>query len=369
MKRSILVCWTALIMFLSGCASVPDDVKTNNKTTENNCSEIEGEKITIEEALKDSSDIYNNDYQQIKIAPGLDLDFSNITGVTDYTLSPVAWDETDHRKVLDFFSGQGLYGKTVSEDSGTAIDGDWVQFSDGEHTITMDYAGFVAYNDESDTFSDSVICDSFKYGDAKCQEKNKLSNGEYSFNEVNEYISDLIKEWKTIDKHFDLVPAEIYVWETPSGSKAYDIFYAKESNGMKFDYELSTTMSENSNYMYLNVFVDTYGKISFWSNNNGIYSVDSSSKVEGNFYTLDDALKIVEKKFTPETDFTIYEIMLSYEMLYDSEEDVFTTKPCWKFNFDDNSGKDDLTHKMVRNVFVDITNGKLYDSYSDLASW
>lgn len=117
MKRSILFCWTALIMFLSGCASVPDDVKTNNKTTENNCSEIEGEKITIEEALKDSSDIYNNDYQQIKIAPGLDLDFSNITGVTDYTLSLVAWDETDHRKVLDFFSGQGLYGKTTSEDS------------------------------------------------------------------------------------------------------------------------------------------------------------------------------------------------------------------------------------------------------------
>ena len=56
-------------------------------------------------------------------------------------------------------------------------------------------------------------------------------------------------------------------------------------------------MGNNSNYMYLNVFVDTYGKISFWSNNNGICNVDDSSSISGTFYSLDDALKIIEERF------------------------------------------------------------------------
>ena len=81
------------------------------------------------EALENSSDIYNNDYKQIKIAEGPDLDFSGVSGVMDYTLSAAARNDDDMQKVLAFFNKEGLYGETVSKEQGTAIDGEWVQYS------------------------------------------------------------------------------------------------------------------------------------------------------------------------------------------------------------------------------------------------
>lgn len=124
-----LFIFTAFVMLLSGCASVPEDVKTNNKNTENNSCETDAVRSTLTEALENSSDIYNNDYKQIKIAEGPDLDFSGVSGVMDYTLSAAARNDDDMQKVLAFFNKEGLYGETVSKEQGTAIDGEWVQYS------------------------------------------------------------------------------------------------------------------------------------------------------------------------------------------------------------------------------------------------
>lgn len=152
-----LLIFTALVMLLLGCASVPEDVKTNNKNTENNSCETDAVRSTLTEALENSSDIYNNDYKQIKIAEGPDLDFSGVSGVMDYTLSAAAWNDDDIQKVLAFFNKEGLYGETVSKEQGTAIDGEWVQYSDGENTVTMDCTGYVAYDDNSSFSSDAVM--------------------------------------------------------------------------------------------------------------------------------------------------------------------------------------------------------------------
>lgn len=369
MNKIIIPLSIMVLAIFSSCAKVPDGVKTKNRSESVAFEEKETENFeTIENAVADSDKIYENDYGQIKIKPGLDLDFGNVSEVMEYSVSNVEWDEEDFEKVLDFFKSEGLFGETESTDSGTAFDGEWVEFSDGKSDITMDYFGFAAYS--ANIYSpDSVICDSFKYGDEKCDKKYKLKNGEYSFNEVNEYVNGLIEDWEALDGMLSYVPAEIFVWEDENGINSFDIFYAKQANGIKFNYELSSTLNDDASYIYLNVCVDSYGEISFWSTNNGIFELEKSSKVEGPFISLDDALKTVQKKFTPHTDFNVSEIMLSYEMVYDEDDDVYKTKPCWKFNFDDNSEKDDYTHKMVRNVYVDITSGELFDSYGEQASW
>lgn len=61
--------------------------------------------------------------------------------------------------------------------------------------------------------------------------------------------------------------------------------------------------------------------------------------------------------------------MLSYEMIYDKKDKIYKTTPCWKFNFNDNSDKDEYTHKVVQNVYIDITSGELFDRYNELACW
>ena len=365
----IILCFSTIMVLMSGCTAVPQNIKTSNGSTNVSITERSVTNVgNIKEAVSDSSKIYNNDYQQIKIKPGLDLDFSNVTDVETYSLSNVKWNDSNTQKVIDFFKDGDFYGETKEIDSGVAIDGGWTQYSDGEHDITIDSSGYVAYNANRSS-PNTIIVDSFKYGDERCDKKYELANGNYSFNEVDNYINGLLNDWKTIDESLSFVPAEIFVCKDEYDNYSYDIFYAKQANGIKFDYELSSTFKDNSTYLYLNVQVDSFGDICFWSNNNGIYTIKSIKKINGPFVTLDEALKIIQEKFTPHTDFIISEIMLSYEMIYDKKDKIYKTTPCWKFNFNDNSDKDEYTHKVVQNVYIDIISGELFDRYNELACW
>ena len=350
MNKFILILFT-LVLFLTGCAEVPDNVKTNNKADESSENPDSSEKyISVEDMLAKTEDVYNNDYGQIKLADGLDLDYSDVTELYSYTLNYEEWDKDNFDKVIKFFQAHDMYTVTEETDCGTAIDGDWVQYSDSSGTrITFDYRGFTAINLGSIT-SDSCIVDSFNYGDEKCSQKYPLFNGDYSFEEVNSFLKSYIDDWAEIDGDLPFEPAEIFVWELENGKCFYEIYYAKAADGIKFNYQLSS-MLKNSDYMYLNILVSTYGEIMFWSNNNGVFNVEKGEKLEGSFVSLDGALKMLQKKFTPYSDFTVYEAVLSYEMVYDKSTDCYKTIPCWKFNLDDNSTRDEYTHRLVKNVF------------------
>lgn len=376
---------TALILMLTGCASVPDEVKVdmnNYHYSKSNASDdFDFNYIKVENLSAEAKEALDKDYGQFAVSDKInfvqpsEINIMSFQNISDFS------DKVDDAKAL-FFTKSEIPEKSKDE----AIDALYYYWSDTKkkYFAITNYGMFAML--KPDAFDVSFGC---RKPNVKIyhpdrtddlSDEYQLKDGKCSVADAVKYINNWFEtNYKPLAPYYDYQVNTVIVRENES-NYFYQFFVEAIYNGVPIDsYTMEgerTDGEDASNMAYIkhsiSIQMHNVNSIDSFSTGSGIPVPKVEEKIN-ECISLESALNFCENTFTDFRDVTISDIDIMYTLnpVYETDDEGnlfvsgYNSRPVWEFIIDVPpeeflaDGDINTYGDMRKYIYVDMVTGEL----------